>query len=232
MRRLIVFVLLLAAVSAHARLADSPKERTSIPHSIKGGYLGKRIIISAEASYMPNYSSWKDIFMSYNFQYGGRIHVIAGRHSEVGVSYNMYNLGAHHRYDTSLSNNGRIKGYQVGFTYRKYRERRGGLAPIGKFVDVNLYYHADEYNVVYENMQTFAPVIHKSSGISGSIGFGTQGIFWDRVVGNAGVRFGGPIFPISKEKSTSDVGDNFSYMQKRLMYKDFFSVFFGIGIII
>lgn len=231
MRRMLVFVLLLAAVSAHARLLTS-QGGTALSQPIKGGYLGKRIIINAESSYMPNYSSWKDLFMSYNFQYGGKIHVVAGRFSEIGVSYNMYGLGAHHRYDTSLSNDGRIKGYQVGLTYRKYRERRGGLAPIGKFIDFNLYYHANEYNVVYENIQTFAPVIHKSSGISGSIGFGTQGIFWNRVVGNAGVRLGGPIMTLSEEKSSSDTGDNLSYMQQRLMYKDFFSVFFGVGIIL
>ena len=199
---------------------------------MKGGYLGRRIIISAEASYMPNYSKWTDIFMSYNFQYGGRINFISGRYTEMGVSYNMYNLGAHHRYDTMLSNSGRIKGYQVGLTYRKYREGRGGLAPIGKFVDFNLYYHSNEYNVVYENLQTFAPVTHRSTNLSGSIGFGTQGIFWDRVVANCGVRFGGPIVTLTKEKSTSDIGNNYKYMQQRLMYKDFFSVFFGVGIIL
>lgn len=213
----------LAVVAAAATANATP---------IKGGYLGKRLIINAEMSYMPNYSSWKDLFMSYNFQYGGKIHVVTGRFTEIGVSYNRYSLGAHQRYDTALSNNGKITGYQVGVTYRKYREGRGGLAPIGKFFDVNLYYHDDQYNVVYENIQTFAPVIHKSRGISGSIGFGTQGIFWDRVVGNAGVRFGGPIFRFFEEKSTSDIGNNFDYMQKRLMYKDFFSVFFGVGIIL
>lgn len=199
---------------------------------IKGGYLGKRTIICAEMSYMPNYSKWTDIFMSYNFQYGGNLHFVSGRYSEIGVSYNMYALGAHKRYDTSLAQAGKIKGYQVGITYRKYRERRGGLAPIGKFVDFNLYYHADEFNVVYPYLNTFAPITYTSSGISGSVGFGTQGIFWDRVVGNCGVRFGGPIVTLAEEDGNGDIKDNSSYMKDRLRNKDFFSVFFGVGIIL
>lgn len=198
----------------------------------KGGYLGKRIIICAEGSYFPNYSSWKDMLLSYNFQYGGNAHFITGRHTQMGLSYNMYSLGAHNKYDTSLSNNGRINGYQIGLTYRKFRESKGGLAPIGKFVDLNLYYHSNEFNVVYQNLATFAPVVVSTAGISGSIGLGAQGIFWKRVVMNSGVRFGGPIFTVSEQDDGGDVGDNLNYMQKRLMYKDFFSAFFGIGIIL
>jgi hypothetical protein len=198
----------------------------------KSGYLGKGFIVCAEGSYFPNYSSWKDMLLSYNFQYGGNAHFITGRYTQMGLSYNMYSLGAHNKYDTSLSNNGRIKGYQIGLTYRKFRESKGGLAPIGKFVDVNLYYHSDEYNVVYQNLTAFAPVVVSTSGISGSIGLGAQGIFWNRVVMNSGVRVGGPIFTLSEQDDAGDVGDNLNYMQKRLMYKDFFSAFFGIGIIL
>jgi hypothetical protein len=199
---------------------------------IGGGYLGKRIIISAEGSYMPNYSAFKDLFTSYNIQYGGKIHFVSGRFSEIGVSYNMYALGAHNRYDTAFSNDGRIRGYQVGLTYRMYRKNRGGLAPIGKFMDVNLYYHKNEYSVEYEGMQPFAPVIVSATGISASVGFGTQGIFWNRVVANCGVRFGGPLVTIDEEGSPFDRGSELKYLKKRLMYKDFFSVFFGIGIIL
>lgn len=198
----------------------------------KGGYLGKRVIICAEGSYFPNYSSWKDMLLSYNFQYGGNAHFITGRHTQMGLSYNMYSLGAHNKYDTSLSNNGRIKGYQIGLTYRKFRESKGGLAPIGKFVDVNLYYHSNEYVVQYQTINPFAPVIVNTTGISGSLGLGAQGIFWNRVVMNSGVRFGGPIFTVSEQDDGGDFGDNLNYMQKRLMYKDFFSAFFGIGIIL
>jgi hypothetical protein len=198
----------------------------------KGGYLGKRFIVCAEGSYFPNYSSVKDMLLSYNLQYGGNMHFITGRYTQMGLSYNMYSLGAHHKYDTSLSNNGRIKGYQIGLTYRKFRENKGGLAPIGKFVDVTLYYHSNEYNVVYQNIQTFAPVTVSTAGISGSVGLGAQGIFWDRVVLNSGVRVGGPIFTVSEKDDAGDVGDNLKYLQQRMMYKDFFSAFFGIGIIL
>lgn len=198
----------------------------------KGGYLGKRFIICAEGSYFPNYGSVKDMLLSYNFQYGGNVHMIAGRFSEVGLSYNMYGLGSHNRYDTSLSNSGRIKGYQIGFTFRKFREKKGGLAPIGKFFDVNLYYHSNEYNVQYERIRPLVPVVVRTSGISGSVALGAQGIYWNRIVANTGVRVGGPIFTISEEDDAGDAGDNLNYMQQRLMYKDFFSVFFGVGIIL
>lgn len=198
----------------------------------KGGYLGKRFIICAEGSYMPNYSDWKDLVTSYNFQYGGNVNFITGRFSQMGLSYNMYSLGAHHRYDTSLSDAGRIKGYQIGLNYRKFREKKGGLAPIGKFIDVNLYYHSNEYEVQYEGWQFFTPVVVRTSGVSASVGLGTQGIFWNRVVANTGVRVGGPLFTISEEDDAADIGDNLDYMQQRLMYKDFFSVFFGVGIIL
>lgn len=198
----------------------------------KSGYLGKRFIICAEGSYFPNYSGWKDIITSYNLQYGANVHFITGRYTQMGVSYNMYGLGAHHRYDTLLSNEGRIKGYQIGLTYRKFRENKGGLAPIGKFVDVNLYYHSNEYYVQYEDIQPFAAVVVRTSGLSGSVALGTQGIYWNRIVANAGVRVGGPLFTISEEDDAGDLGDNLKYMQRRLMYKDFFSAFFGVGIIL
>jgi hypothetical protein len=198
----------------------------------KGGYLGKRFIICAEGSYFPNYSSIKSMLLSYNFQYGANIHFVTGRFSQFGVSYNMYGLGAHNQYDDMLSNSGRIKGYQIGLTYRKFREKKGGLAPIGKFFDVNLYYHSNEYNVQYEDIQPILPVMVRTSGISGSVALGTQGIFWNRVVANTGVRVGGPIFTISEQDDAGDIGDNLDYMQQRLMYKDFFSVFFGVGIIL
>lgn len=199
----------------------------------KGGYLGKRVIVCAEGSYSPNYSSLKDVLLSYNLQYGANIHFITGRYSQLGFSYNMYSLGAHQRYDTSFSNSGKIKGYQVGITYRKFREKRGGLAPIGKFIDVSMNYHSSEYNVVYETMQTFAPVVVKSSGISGYVGFGSQGIFWKRVVANAGIRLGGPLFTVSSSvEGAADTGHEVSYMQSRLKNKDYFSVFFGIGFIL
>jgi hypothetical protein len=201
-------------------------------HPKGGGYLGKRLIICAEASYMPNYSAWKDLYTSYNFQYGGNIHFVTGRYSQIGVSCNMYSLGAHNRYEETLSDDGRIRGYQIGLTYRKFVKNKGGLAPIGKFFDVNLYYHSDEYSVEYKEMQPFAPVIISSTGLSGSVAFGTQGIFWNRVVGNMGVRFGGPIVTLQEEGSPFERGREQKYMKERLMYKDFFSVFFGIGIIL
>jgi len=201
---------------------------------IKGGYLGKRIIVCAEGSYSPNYSSVRDILLSYNLQYGANIHFVTGRFSQVGLSYNIYSLGAHNRYNEELSDSGKIKGYQLGLTYRKFRKKKGGLAPIGKFIDISLNYHADQYNVSYETFRPLVPVIVSSKTVSASIGLGSQGIFWDRVVANAGVRFGSPIYTFGLEKEGTGYisGGEASYMQKRLQYKDYFSVFFGVGIIL
>jgi hypothetical protein len=220
MRRLITFLL---AVTATA---------TATATSIKGGYLGKRLIICAEGSYNPNYATWKDFLFSYNLQYGGNIHFVTGRFSEVGVSYNMYSMGAHNRYREDLANSGKIKGYQVGFTFRKYREKRGGLAPIGKFIDYNLYYHSDTYTPALIGVAPYMGDPIELTGISASIGFGTQGIFWNRVVANAGLRLGGPVYTLSSTSGDSLNGDLPEYMKERLMYKDFFSVFFGVGIIL
>src|ERR1044072_1503902 len=115
MKKTLVFLAFLG-ITASVRATPAP---------MKGGYLGHKIIICAEGSYMPNYSRLADIFMSYNMQYGGNLHFISGRYSEIGLSYNMYSLHAHHRYEEDLSNSGTIKGFQVGITYRKYREGRG-----------------------------------------------------------------------------------------------------------
>jgi len=201
---------------------------------IKGGYLGRRIIVCAEGSYSPNYSSIKDVLLSYNLQYGANIHFVTGRYAQIGLSYNVYSLGAHNRYNADLSDNGKIKGYQIGLTYRKFRKKRGGLAPIGKFIDVSLNYHADQYDVAYETILPLVPVIVNSKTISGYIGLGSQGIFWDRVVANAGVRVGSPMYTFGVEKEGTGFisGGESSYMQKRLQYKDYFSVFFGVGIIL
>jgi len=220
MRKLITFtIVLLLTVGVFAQ--SKPKS----------GYLGKRFMVCAEGSYFLNYSQWTDLLMSYNIQYGGNVSMITGRHSQTGISYNRYGLGAHNRYDTAYANSGRINGYQVGLNFRKYRKSKGGLAPIGKYFEVNLFYHSDEFIVNYKNLQTFAPVIATSTGLSGSIGLGSQGIFWNRVVMNSGVRFGGPIVTVTEEEANGGLGGELSYMNKRLRHKDFFSAYFGIGII-
>jgi len=201
---------------------------------LKGGYLGRRFIIGTELSYSPNYTSVKDVLLSYNLQYGGNVHFVTGRYSQLGFSYNIYSLGAHNRYNSDLSDDGKIKGYQIGMTYRKFRKKKGGLAPIGKFIDMSLNYHADEYSVAYETIIPLVPVVVNSKTFSASVGFGSQGIFWDRVVANAGVRVGSPMYTFGLEKEGTGYisGGEASYMQKRLQYKDYFSVFFGVGIIL
>jgi len=198
----------------------------------KGGYLGKRFIICAEGSYFPNYHSVKDMLLSYNFQYGGNIQIISGRFSEIALSYNMYALGAHETYRDDISNANKIKGYQIGLTYRKFRDKKGGLAPIGKFIDMSLLYHADKYTPSLTGVSPYMGTELELSGISAQIGFGTQGIYWKRVVANAGVRFGYPVYTLSVTGGDSFNQDYPEYMKERLMLKDIFSAYFGVGIIL
>ncbi len=198
----------------------------------KSGYLGKRLIICAEGSYSPNYHSIRDLLLSYNLQYGGNIHFITGRFSQVGVSYNMYGLGAHERYRDDISNANKIKGYQVGVSYRKFREKRGGLAPIGKFVDLTMYYHSNTYSPSLIGVAPYMGEPIKLTGVSAQIGFGTQGIYWKRVVANAGVRFGYPIYTVAVTGGDSFNLDYPQYMKQRLLYKDVFSAYFGVGFIL
>ncbi len=197
-----------------------------------GGYLGKRIIVCVEGSYSPNYAKWQDFLLSYNLQYGGNVHFITGRYSQLGLSYNMFSLGAHQKYDTALSNNGKIRGYQVGLTYRKFRQKLGGLAPIGKFLEFSLNYSSSNYNVQFTTLQTFAPVQIGVKKVSATVGLGTQEIFWGRLVANGGIRIGAPILVLGDESSGDSGGTYRRYMHYRLLYKDIFSVFFGVGIIL
>lgn len=221
MRKLLVIAVLLCSIAT-----------VSAQSKPKGGYLGKRIIVCAEGSYFPNYSTFRDLLLSYNFQYGGNVHIISGRYSEVGLSYNMYGLGAHERYRDDISNKNKIKGYQVGLTYRKFRERRGGLAPIGKFIDLTLNYHSDTYTPSLIGVAPYMGEELKISGISAQIGFGAQGIYWNRVVANTGVRLGYPVMTLDATSGDSLNGDYPEYMKQRLMFKDVFSVFFGVGVIL
>lgn len=221
MRKIIFFAVLLCSIAT-----------VSAQSKPKGGYLGKRFIICAEGSYFPNYHSIRDMLLSYNFQYGGNIHVITGRFSEVGLSYNMYGLGAHETYREDISNTNKIKGYQVGLTYRKFREKKGGLAPIGKFVDVTLYYHSNTYTPSLTGVAPYMGEPMELTGISGQVALGTQGIYWGRVVANTGVRLGYPVYTLSVTGGDSFNQDYPEYMKDRLMFKDIFSAFFGIGIIL
>jgi hypothetical protein len=190
-----------------------------------GGYFGHRLIIGAEGSYSPFYSSFTDLFTHVDLQYGANIGVITCRRTQVNLFYNMYKLAGNDLYDPGkFGSDDRIKGTQFGITVRNFRKDRGGIAPIGKFYDVSLAYSMNQFVVGANNPQFGVDnqaFPADENMITPSVSFGTQGLFWGHVVANTGLRFG---YPVNLSSG--------NYFAQRLVYKDVFSMFFGVGILL
>lgn len=194
----------------------------------KGGYMGHRFIIGVEGAYAPFYTSVSDFFTKYNIQYGGNIGIITGRRTQLNLNYNMWSLGNNQVYNMDEANpkyykSDRMKGMEFGVTLRTFRKKRGGIAPIGKFFDLGLTYTHNEYiagkdnpnlnYVPYENQAVF----HAAAG--------TQMVFWDRIVGNTGVRVAAPVLGLGGSGNTGII-------LNRSFEKDIFQVFFGVGVLL
>ena len=224
------FILIFAILFSAAAMQATPGT---------GGYLGKRIILGGEFAYSPFYTSVKDFFTMYNFQYGGSVHVIVSRRTQIGLDCNFWSLGGNQLYDSDLSKSDRVKGTQIGLVMRTFRKDRGGIAPIGKFWDVGLSYAMNTFvagasDLYVVNNET-AMLPKNSNQLMAHIAWGTQMVFWNRIVANTGIRFGAPVFEVSKQSGVYADGqtkafNNFLY--NRLMNKEYFSVFFGVGILL
>lgn len=206
-----------------------------------GGYMGHRVIVAGELAYSPFYTSVKDFFTMYNVQYGGNLDVIVGRRTQIGLSYDMWSLGGNQKYDSNFDKSDRVKGTQYGITVRQFRKNRGGIAPIGKFYDIGLGYAMNKFvagsgnSYVANGLGNMLP--KTSNQITAHIGFGTQMVFWNRVVGNTGIRFGAPVLEVSKESgSYTQDGEAFTsfdkFLYNRILNKEYFSVFFGVGVLL
>lgn len=195
----------------------------------KGGYLGHRIMLSGEFAYSPFTTSFKDFYTKYNFQYGGNLHVVVGRFVTVGFNYNMWSLNQNQLYEGNFVSGDRVKGAEYGLTWRKFRPKRGALAPYGKFWEVNIAYAQNKFQAASNNWDVLADSLQRlpktSDMIIARVGFGTQIVFWNHFVGSTGVRFGAPIYQVNKDNGTV-YGD---FMYRRVLYKEMFSVFAGIG---
>ena len=225
MKKLLISFALSASLAAAASPATAPMRST-------GGYLGHRFIIGGELNVSPFYTSLQDFYTKYNFQYGGNLSIITGRYSQIGLSYNRWSLGNNQVFEGNFVSSDRVEGTQYGLTWRQFRKKRGGLAPIGKFYDISLGYSQNKFiagkdnpDVLYGNA-AWLPV--SSDMITASIGFGAQHVFWDHLVTSTGVRFGAPIFQVN-QKNGQHYGD---FIYNRMLYKDCFSVFFGVGLLI
>jgi hypothetical protein len=63
-------------------------------------------------------------------------------------------------------------------------------------------------------------------------------VFWNRIVGNTGIRFGAPVYEVNKESgvAVSSEGEQIKtfdkFLYNRMLNKEYFSVFFGVGILL
>lgn len=198
----------------------------------KGGYMGKRIIVGVEGAYSPNYLTIQNFLFSYNLQYGGNFRFVCGRYHEIGVTYNRFSLGGHDRYEEfGLNESEKIQGSTIGFTVRKYRVKRGGLAPIGRYYELGLLKQTASFRYASSNA-AFAEDKVTVSRLMISGAAGIQHIFYNKLVTNVGVRVGIPVFEI--ESSTTNIadGDPELYVTKRMLYHGVFTPYFGIGLIL
>lgn len=195
-----------------------------------GGYLGKRLIIGAEMAYSPFYTSVKDFYTKYNFQYGGNINFIVSRRSQLGLNYNRWSLGHNEVFggETHVASD-RVKGMEFGMSIRTFRKKQGGIAPIGKFYDIGLSYSQNKFFPGKDNPGLNDPTYDLSkvfwNVLTAHVAFGTQMVFKDRFVANTGIRFGLPVFTI-------DGNERSNFMQRRIYNKEYCSVFFGVGILL
>lgn len=206
-----------------------------------GGYLGHRIILGGEFAYAPFYTSVKDFYTKYNLQYGGNLNIIIGRYSQIGLTYNMYSLNNNQLFEGNFSSKDRVQGTSYGINFRKFRKSRGGLAPIGKFWDVGLSYSQNKFKAGSDNADVLNNAAYRlpetSDMLSAHVAFGTQMVFWNRLVANTGIRFGAPLAEVSYTGGTQPLEENSvryysKFMYQRILYKEAFSVFFGVGILI
>lgn len=216
-----------------------------LPAQGKGGYLGHRLIVQAEGSYMPfNFSSASAVGLftggkfAYNFQYGGSIQYIISRRSQLGLSYNRYRLDVGRNYTlngTDAEYATHLDGQSGSLLLRTFRERRGGIAPIGKFWDVELVAAQSAYS---DDVTTDLDVPLYNSGLKPEqqttlqlqFGIGTQMLFWNRVVANTGLRATVPY--ALKLSGNNDPVFSDADFQRDYTMRRVFSVFFGVGILL
>jgi hypothetical protein len=196
------------------------------------GYKGHRFIVGGEFAYSPFFTSVRDFYTKYNVQYGGQLHVIVGRYVQVGLSYNRWSLKHNQVFEGNFDASDRVNGAQYGLTFRKFRKNKGSLAPIGRFMDLSLGYAQNEFvpgagndDAGGDNLQRLP---RRSDMITANISFGAQQVYWKHLVASSGVRFGAPLFEVQSVEGTAYRG----FMLERIAFKEIFSVFFGIGILI
>src|SRR5574337_45905 len=224
---IVVFALAFFGQFLHA----APRLRKESFGPVRGGYLGHRIMLSGELTYSPFTTSIKDFYTRYNFQYGGNLHFIVGRYVTLGFNYNRWSLSGNNLYEGNFVSGDRVNGTEYGLTWRKFRPKRGGLAPFGKFWEINLAYAQNKFSPGAGNWDVLADSTQRlpktSNMLIARVGFGTQIVFWNHFVASTGVRFGAPLYQVSKDNGTT-YGD---FMYRRVFYKEVFSVFAGVGVI-
>jgi hypothetical protein len=198
----------------------------------QGGYLGKRVIVGVQAAYAPRLVGIVVFLTQYDASGGARLGFIVGRYSQLDLQFNYSNFGGNHHFSDYAVKQDRITSMQFGAAWKQFVSKKGGLAPIGRFWEIQLNYGTYAYKVDGSNLNSFSSDINVLSSIPGnatalvgSIGYGVQNVLKDRFVWNVGVRCGGPLY-------YSTEGNHATFYGRRILYREMINVFGGFGILL
>jgi hypothetical protein len=198
----------------------------------QGGYLGKRVIVGVQAAYAPRPVGILEFLTQYDASGGARLGFIVGRYSQLDLQFNYSNFGGNHHFSDYAVKQDRITSMQFGAAWKQFVSKKGGLAPIGRFWEIQLNYGTYAYKIDGSNLNSFSSDINVLSSIPGnatalvgSIGYGVQNVLKDRFVWNVGVRCGGPLY-------YSTEGNHATFYGRRILYREMINVFGGFGILL
>ncbi len=184
-----------------------------LPHiacSQAPGYMGKRLLITGEASFLnalfsPNHAMQKGLSsFAFNVRSTIDLDYVVARNGSVGFTFDLIFSGMQYEWSagkyssnalvpgiTANFDHGLIRGYGYGVNYKVFRNpSRGGIAPIGSYAkfDVMLLdvrvrpYNKNAGVTLAHEEQFFTPMV--------SVTFGRQRIFFDFLVLRSGVQIG------------------------------------------
>lgn len=198
----------------------------------QGGYLGKRVIVGAQVAYGPRPVGLVEFLTQYDASGGARLGFIVGRYTQLDLLFNYSNFGGNHHFSDYAVKQDRITSMQFGAAWKQFVSKKGGLAPIGRFWEIQMNYGSYTYKVDGSNPNMFSSDINvlgsipgNATAVVGSIGYGVQNVIKDRFVWNVGVRCGGPLY-------YSTEGNHASFYGSRILYREMINVFGGFGILL
>ncbi len=218
--------------------------------SAQPGYMGRRLLITPEIGYSWNLYNTQQSSSLFSFiaEYGVGAGYVLSNRIQLNLLASTYTMkGMYSKKDTLSGKydgfySDKLTAYEFQFSGRYYlktifKKTTGSIAPVGKFFEfgpvltfANYTPGADSY---YDDFYTrnFLPVVYAPANrtlLHFVIGFGTQHIYWDRLVIYSGLMIASPVIDINKEEVTSQANDYLRAMTLRNVIR----MRFGIGIII